>query len=91
MDYLRKVDFDAYERAGYEWQYLYHGESCTVMGTVFTEVLPVASVPIVPVSVWIGLTIERAVKSAIVPAAPSPAARSAHSVAFRSDMLACTA
>jgi hypothetical protein len=48
-----------------------------------TEVLPVASVPIVPVSVWIGLTIERAVKSAIVPAAPSPVARSAHSVVFR--------
>jgi mannose-6-phosphate isomerase-like protein (cupin superfamily) len=33
MDYLRKVDFDAYERAGYEWQYLYHGESCTVIGS----------------------------------------------------------
>ena len=33
MDYLRKVDFDAYERAGYEWQYLYHGESCTVIAS----------------------------------------------------------
>jgi len=33
MNYLRKVDFDAYERTGYEWQYLYHGESCTVIGS----------------------------------------------------------
>jgi len=27
MKYLRKVDFDAYERRGYEAQYLYNGES----------------------------------------------------------------
>ena len=33
MDYLRKVDFDAYERKGYEAQYLYNGESCRVIGS----------------------------------------------------------
>ena len=33
MDYLRKVDFGAYRRDGYEWQYLYTGESCTVIGS----------------------------------------------------------
>jgi mannose-6-phosphate isomerase-like protein (cupin superfamily) len=33
MDYQRKVDFDAYERAGYEAQYLYNGESCVVIGS----------------------------------------------------------
>jgi mannose-6-phosphate isomerase-like protein (cupin superfamily) len=33
MEYLRKVDFDAYERNGYEWQYLYNGESCVIIGS----------------------------------------------------------
>jgi mannose-6-phosphate isomerase-like protein (cupin superfamily) len=33
MDYLRNVDFDAYERVGYEAQYLYNGESCIVVGS----------------------------------------------------------
>jgi len=33
MNYLRKVDFDAYERRGYEAQYLYNGESAIVIGS----------------------------------------------------------
>ena len=33
MKYLRKVDFDAYERRGYEAQYLYNGESAIVIGS----------------------------------------------------------
>jgi mannose-6-phosphate isomerase-like protein (cupin superfamily) len=33
MDYLRTVDFDAYERKGYEAQYLYNGESAVVIGS----------------------------------------------------------
>ncbi|MGO9960868.1 MAG: cupin domain-containing protein [Solirubrobacteraceae bacterium] len=33
MKNLRKVDFAAYERRGYEAQYLYNGESCVVIGS----------------------------------------------------------
>jgi mannose-6-phosphate isomerase-like protein (cupin superfamily) len=33
VDPIRKVDFEAYERQGYEAQYLYNGESCRVIAS----------------------------------------------------------
>ncbi|HWD76652.1 MAG TPA: cupin domain-containing protein [Solirubrobacteraceae bacterium] len=42
MRTLRKVDFRAYERQGYEAQYLFNGESCVVIGS---NVPPGAAAP----------------------------------------------
>ena len=33
MEHLRKVDFGAYHRDGYEFQHLYNGESCVILGS----------------------------------------------------------
>lgn len=33
IDYVRRVDFDAYERVGYEFQMMYVGESCRVIAS----------------------------------------------------------
>jgi mannose-6-phosphate isomerase-like protein (cupin superfamily) len=42
MNPTRKVDFGAYERKGYEAQYLYNGESCRVIAS---NVPPHAAAP----------------------------------------------